>query len=126
MDIVGMPREILFIAQSMLPIAPLPNAAFALFRAARRNALAGTQLARECGLEQPPPQRKISVVFWQCPDRVQMVRQNDDGLDVEWMASPDIAECLAQEIDVIDEKMQAAISQIGREEKAPPRTKLRR
>jgi hypothetical protein len=31
MDIVGMPREIPFIAQSMLPIAPLPNATFALF-----------------------------------------------------------------------------------------------
>jgi hypothetical protein len=29
-----------------------------------------------------------------------------------------VAECLAQEVDVIDEKTQAALSQIGREEKA--------
>ena len=47
-----------------------------------------------------------------------MVRQDDDGFDVERMAPPNIAERLAQEVDVIDEKTQAALSQIGREEKA--------
>jgi hypothetical protein len=47
-----------------------------------------------------------------------MVRQDDDGFDVERMAPPNIAERLPQEIDVIDETMQAALSQIGREEKA--------
>jgi hypothetical protein len=41
-----------------------------------------------------------------------------DGFDVERMAPPNMAERLAQEIDVIDEKTQAALSQIGREEKA--------
>jgi hypothetical protein len=49
---------------------------------------------------------------------MQMVRQDDDGFDVERMAPPNMAERLAQEIDVIDEKTQAALSQIGREEKA--------
>jgi hypothetical protein len=49
---------------------------------------------------------------------MQMVRQGDDGLDVERMAPPNMAERLAQEVDVIDEKTQAALSQIGREEKA--------
>jgi hypothetical protein len=47
-----------------------------------------------------------------------VIRQDDDGLDVERMAPPNIAERLAQEVDVIDEKTQAALSQIGREEKA--------
>jgi hypothetical protein len=41
-----------------------------------------------------------------------------DAARVERMAPPNIAECLAQRIDVIDEKTQAALSQIGREEKA--------
>jgi hypothetical protein len=49
---------------------------------------------------------------------MQMIGQDDDGFDVEWMAPPNIAERLAQEIDVIDEKTQTAVSQIGREEKA--------
>src|ERR1700731_1168104 len=102
----------------MLPIAPLPNAAFALFCAARGPALAGRQATREHRLHQPPPQRKISVAFRQRPDRMQMVRQDDDGLNVERMAPPNIAERLAQEVDGIDEKTQAALSQIGREEKA--------
>jgi len=38
--------------------------------------------------------------------------------NVELTAPPNIAERLAQEVDVIDEKTQAALSQIGREEKA--------
>jgi hypothetical protein len=48
----------------------------------------------------------------------EMVRQDDDGFDVERMAPPNIAEGLAKEVDAIDEKTQAALSQIGREEKA--------
>ena len=72
----------------------------------------------------PPPQRKISVAFRQRPDRMQMVRQGDDGFDVERMAPPNIAERLAQEVDVIDEKTQAALSQIGREEKAAAADKV--
>jgi hypothetical protein len=55
---------------------------------------------------------------------MQMVWQNDDGFDVERMAPPNIAERLAQQIDVIDEKTQAALSQIGREEKAAAADKV--
>jgi hypothetical protein len=40
------------------------------------------------------------------------------------MAPPNMAERLAQEIDVIDEKTQAALSQIGREEKAAAADKV--
>jgi hypothetical protein len=40
--------------------------------------------------------------------------------------SAKIAERLAQEVDVIHEKTQAALSQIGREEKLPPQMKFRR
>jgi hypothetical protein len=39
-------------------------------------------------------------------------------------AAPNIAERLAQEIDVIDEKTQAALSQIGGEEKAAAADKV--
>jgi hypothetical protein len=40
------------------------------------------------------------------------------------MAPPNIAERLAQEVDVIDEKTQAALSQVGREEKAAAADKV--
>ena len=53
-----------------------------------------------------------------------MVRQDDDGFDVERMAPPNMAERLAQEVDGIDEKTQAALSQIGREEKAAAADKV--
>jgi hypothetical protein len=54
----------------------------------------------------------------------EVVRQDDDGFDVERMAPPNIAERLAQEVDVIDERMQQALSQIGREEKAAAADKV--
>jgi hypothetical protein len=44
--------------------------------------------------------------------------QDDEGFDGKRMAPPNIAERLAQEIDVIDEKTQAALGRIGCEEKA--------
>jgi hypothetical protein len=55
---------------------------------------------------------------------MQMVRQDDDGFDVERMAPPNIAERLPQETDVIDESTQAALSQIGRKEKAAAADKV--
>ena len=47
-----------------------------------------------------------------------------DAARVERMAPANIAERLPQEIDVIDEKTQAALSQIGREEKAAAADKV--
>ena len=49
---------------------------------------------------------------------MQMVGQDHDGFDGERMAPPNISEGFAQEIDVVDEKTQAALGQIDREEKA--------
>jgi hypothetical protein len=46
--------------------------------------------------------------------------------NVEPMPPPNIAERLQQEVDVIGEKTQAALNQIGREEKLPPQMKFRR
>jgi hypothetical protein len=53
-----------------------------------------------------------------------MVRQDDDGFDVERMAPSNIAERLAQKVDVIDENTQAAPGQIGCEEKAAAADKV--
>ena len=47
MDVIGMAREVGVVAQRVLPIAPLPDAAFAARGAALRNALAWRQVARK-------------------------------------------------------------------------------
>src|SRR5437763_1399881 len=44
MDVIGVPREITFVAQRVLPIAPLPDAALALATATRRDSLAVRRL----------------------------------------------------------------------------------
>lgn len=45
MNVVDMPRDIVVVAQRMLPIAPLPDAAFGFARAAFGNPLARRQAA---------------------------------------------------------------------------------
>jgi hypothetical protein len=57
---------------------------------------------------------------------MQLVRQDDDGFDVERMAPPNMAERLPQELDVIDEKTQAALARLAVKKKLPPQMKLRR
>jgi hypothetical protein len=57
---------------------------------------------------------------------MQMVRQDHDSFDVERMAPPNMAERLAQEVDVIDEKTQAALGRLAVKKKLPPQIKFRR
>ena len=55
---------------------------------------------------------------WQAPGYPPPSGNRMADFDVERMAPPNLAERWPQEIDVIDEKTQAALSQIGREEKS--------
>lgn len=50
MDVINMPREIILVANGVLPIAPLPNAAFAFGGASVRNAFAGRRLRDKADL----------------------------------------------------------------------------
>jgi len=60
--------------------------------------LSGSETHHLSGM--PPPRRWVSLCS-----------THPTGFDVERMAPPNIAERLAQEIDAIDEKTQAALSQ---------------
>jgi len=76
------------------------------------------QASREGGFDQPPAQRKVVVVFRQRPDRVKVIGQDNNRVDVERMTPPDVTEGAAQTINVIGEQMQPTLAHIGREEKA--------
>ena len=96
MNVIDVPRKIAFIAERVLPITPLPKAALAFAGTARRNTFLGRQAMREDRLDKTPSQRKIGIVFGQCPDGMQVIGENDDRIDIERMTPPNIAKRLAQ------------------------------
>ncbi|MNF05999.1 hypothetical protein D3C80_2058610 [compost metagenome] len=57
------------------------------------------QIAGEVGFDQAPAQGVIAVRH--CADGVDMVGQDDDGIDAPWMPAHGIAEGGAQLVDAI-------------------------
>ena len=73
-DIIDVPLEVLLIAQCVLPVASLPNAALAFGDPAGRNLFAGGESTREGRFDQAPAHGKIGVAVGQGLDRVEVVR----------------------------------------------------
>src|SRR5215471_10875153 len=91
MDVVDVTREVAFIPNRMLPIPPLPNAAFALGGAASGNPFTAGEPARERRFDQPPTHRKIRIALGQRPYRMEMVRQHDNGVNFKRVTPADLA-----------------------------------
>ena len=91
MDVIDMTPTIVLIADRVLPITPLPDAALPLGGTASRNRLTGCAVARKRRLNQPPARCKIPVALGERPDRMQMIRENNYRVDREWMTSMSLA-----------------------------------
>ena len=88
MNIVHVVNHIFFIADSVIPEPPLPEAALTAFRAGYGASLLGTtrgtpQLG-ELALDAPPPPGEIEVLIGQLPYAVQVLRQQGDRHHLEW------------------------------------------
>ena len=118
MNVIHMAREIAFVVQTVLPIAPLPNAALALAAVAFENPLTLRQRAREPRFDQSPTRGEITVGFRQSPDGMQVIGQNDNRADCKRVLRPCLAECRAEEVDVFGEQPQSAFRQIDGEKEA--------
>jgi hypothetical protein len=111
-NVVHVSSQIAAVADRMLPEAALPDAAFALARSARRNALAEAQPARECCLDQPPACREMAVASGQRPQRMKVIRQYHDPVDREGMAMPGVPERRPQQSDIVGKQRKAAICEV--------------
>ncbi len=116
-----MPSKILFVPYQMFPIPALPYAALALGNLAGRAFLSGRQLAGKFGFDQTPARGKIRVTRRQCPDGVQVVRQNDNGFHREGMAVMRVSEGVFQQPDVFGQQCLATVGKVDREEIAGSR-----
>jgi hypothetical protein len=104
----------------VLPVAPLPDAAFALGDTAVGNSLARREIARERCLDEPPARSKISVAFGHSPHGVEVIGQNDHRVGRERMTPSRFPECGPQFVDVIRQQPQPPLRKVnGKEEAAP-------
>jgi hypothetical protein len=60
-DVVDMTSEVAIVLNGVLPIAPLPDAAFSFGHTALGNSFAGRQPAREARFDQAPARGKIRI-----------------------------------------------------------------
>jgi hypothetical protein len=111
-NVIHVSSEIAAIADRMLPEAALPDTAFALARAAGRNALSKVQPAREDCLDEPPACREIAVVSGQCPQCMKVVRQYHDRVDREGMAIPGLPERRAQQSDIVGKQRHETVREV--------------
>ncbi len=86
MHIVDVMSVIPFILDQMLPIAPLPDPAFAAGALSCRQYFGLRQASDESELDDFPAQGEIGVAIRERPDAMHVVGQNDPGVDVEGMA----------------------------------------
>ena len=88
MDVVDVIFKIAFITQQVLPVAVLPY-------------ILECRVFAEPRLDQPPARHEIGIAIRQGPDAVQMVGQDNDGVDIERPRFSNYAKRLAQQADSI-------------------------
>ena len=68
MNVVDVTGKIVFVANGVLPVAPLPDTAFTFSSTAPRNRLVGRRAARERRLDESPAGGKFCGALGKVPD----------------------------------------------------------
>ena len=120
MDVIHMPAPILLISDPMFPKPSLPYRSFplALPRCRRWDGNANTTRA-EISLDAAPARRIIIVVLRQAPQRMQMIRENHDRIDLERVFFPFPPERIAQAFDICRQCQQGLAFMCHNGEKIP-------
>src|SRR5580704_7290758 len=104
-DVIDVTLEVSVIAYCMLPKPSLPDTRFAPLHLAPRPQLRRRQLAGESAFDLAPAWGKIGIVGRQCPNGMEMVRQDADSVRFERQARLDRTINPPQEFDMFDEKL---------------------
>jgi len=117
--IFNMSGEVGFVAVQVLPEPALPDAPLISCQTNGTQPLLLGQHLGKMSLYQPPADRKIGIIRWQRPDCMEVIRENDERVDSEWIVLPGCSDRLTQSNDVIDQQGLPPIQQIGGEEPTP-------
>ena len=89
----------------MFSIAPLPDAAFAVRGAYRRQSLRAGQGFGECRFDKPPARGEIGVSLRKFNDAMEMLGQHHEAVYLKRMARPHRADNVTQKADVADQQI---------------------
>ena len=115
-NVIHVGRVVGVIADRVFPISTLPDTGFTLAYERRASVSRMRDAAGKQRLDRSPTGRKIGVAGRQSPHAMEMVRQNDEGVDMKWPGPPRFSNGVAQGVDFGHQKMGAPIEQIDREE----------
>src|SRR5690349_19171722 len=93
MYIIDVTGTVAVVPDPMLPETALPNPA----RSSRHKPAP----AREARLDHLPSGGVIRVLVWKCPESVEVVRQDDHGVDFEGSLGADASEDLPEKIHLL-------------------------
>ena len=108
--------QVIIVPDYVFPETALPDAAFALANARCTHAFAPLDATDEPGFDQHPPHRAIAIACRQCPDRMQVIRQDHPRKDIERMPFLDDAYGPSQICNPIDQQRAGTFGKIHREE----------
>jgi len=100
--ILDVPSLIRVVSDQVFPKSPLPNTAFAARASHRAQALHFGNGAGEPDFDPAPSDRIVRVAGRQCPDGMQVVRQNDERVDMEEIALLRFSDRFAECVDFVD------------------------
>ena len=98
-DVIHVGRVVGVVADRVFPISTLPDTGFTLAHERRASVSRMRDAAGKQRLDRSPTGRKIGVAGRQSPHAMDMVRQNDKGVDMKRLGPPRFSNGVAQGVD---------------------------
>jgi hypothetical protein len=100
MDVFHMPDIIDLIPDHMFPVSSLPNRFFMLrfTRSTQGEWVGNAHLSGKIRFDQSPAPGEIGISRRQCPDTMNMLGQDNDGIEIKWVVFENLPESSSQVI----------------------------
>jgi hypothetical protein len=122
-DVINVTLIVTLVADGVFPKAPLPNASFSLLQTPGWKSLPSGNLCWKSRFDIMPSRWEIRVPGRQRPDAMQVIGQDNHGLDGKWSAPAGPLEPSPKIVNVFGQDFPAAFQQRHREEEGAARNK---
>ena len=115
--VVHVGSEVSVLTDKVFPITPLPDSTLSSPFPRRGSPFRIWERPGKARLDQPPTRRKIGITSRKFEQAVKVIRQDDESVNAEGMARPNLAKCVSKGINVLYEQLApATLQQIHRKE----------
>jgi len=122
-NVVDVAGEIGLVSDGVLPETPLPKEATGVIPGRYRFGVIKNTLGED-GFDAAPAVREIGVTLGKRENGVEMVRENDDGVDVEWALCAGFSEGLSENRNLVGQEGGLTVCQGDGEEEGAARDEV--